>query len=45
MSIKIDALIDSVLNTFHYADMTSTQIHTLRLRKSAERVSNILIFK
>lgn len=50
-SIKTDVLVDSVHNTFHYADMTgdmvliSKEMFSSRLYKSAERVRNSLLFK
>jgi hypothetical protein len=51
LTIYIDALMNSVHNTSHYADMTddtaliSSEILSLRYCKSAERVSNTLLFR
>ena len=50
-SIKTDALTNSIHHTSHYADMTgdtafiSSEILSLRMCKSAERVWNTLLFK
>jgi hypothetical protein len=49
--IKIDVLMNSVDNTFHYVDMTGdmaflfSEVLSLRLCKSTERVWNTLLFK
>ena len=51
LSIKTDALMNSVHNTSHYADMTadmaflSSENLSMRLCKSAQRVWNSILFK
>jgi len=51
LSFKIDGLMNSVPNTFHYADMTvdmaflSSENLSMKLWKSAERVWNFLLLK